>query len=75
MVPLKLPVPLPAVVLLSAMVGSCEVLQQIPLAVTADPPSKVMVPPPEAEVPVSAVMGRVVRDGTAMEVEKESSFP
>ena len=39
------PVPVPSVVLLSAVVGLALVLQQTPLAETAAPPSLVIFPP------------------------------
>ena len=48
----KLPKPAPSVVLLSAIVGLGIVLQQTPLAVTADPPSSVIFPPMVADVVV-----------------------
>ncbi len=41
----KLPVPLPSLVLLSFTVGFGLVLQQTPLAVMAAPPSSVILPP------------------------------
>ena len=44
----KLPVPLPSVVLELLVVGFDEVLQQTPLAVTVDPPSDVTLPPQTA---------------------------
>jgi hypothetical protein len=46
----KLPVPVPSEVLVPAVVGVVEVLQQTPRAVIAAPPSLVMFPPPLAEV-------------------------
>ena len=49
---IKLPVPLPSVVLLLETVGLAEVLQQTPLAVTEEPPSEVTIPPPVAPVEV-----------------------
>ena len=48
----KLPVPLPSVVLLSAVVGLEEVLQHTPRAVTIEPPSSVIFPPLCAELSV-----------------------
>ena len=41
----KLPVAVPSVVRLFAVVGSCEVLQHIPLAVMVPPPLFVIFPP------------------------------
>jgi hypothetical protein len=58
-------VPVPSVVLLSAVVGFAEVPQQIPLAVILLPPSLVMLPPPVAVALVMFIISRVVRDGTA----------
>lgn len=49
----KLPVPLPFVVLEFAVVGLGEVLQQTPRAVTVAPPSLVILPPVEAVVDVT----------------------
>ena len=49
----KLPVPVPFVVYLSAIVGVPDVFQQTPLAVTEAPPSEVTFPP---LVAVEAVM-------------------
>ena len=46
---LNSPVPLPSEVIVSAMVGVISVLQQMPRAVTAAPPSEVMLPPQRAE--------------------------
>jgi len=42
----KIPVPVPFEVWLLAIVGLADVFQQIPLAVTAEPPSEVTLPPP-----------------------------
>jgi len=44
----NVPVPVPFVVLLLAVVGFVVVLQQTPLAVMAEPPSLVIDPPDEA---------------------------
>ena len=41
----KLPTPVPSLVLLLAIVGFVDVLQQIPRPVTVAPPSEVMFPP------------------------------
>ena len=46
----KVPIPVPSAVKLLANVGLILVLQQIPLTVTGDPPSDVIVPPLEAVV-------------------------
>ena len=48
----KLPVPVPSLVLLFAVVGPVAVFQQTPLAVIAAPPSNVIFPPLEADVNV-----------------------
>jgi hypothetical protein len=57
------PVPVPLLVLLPAMVGLGDVFQQTPLAVTADPPSLVTLPPAEAVVQVIALTTNVVTVG------------
>lgn len=59
----KLPVPVPSVVLLSLVVGLVDVLQQTPLAVTEVPPSEVTFPPLEALVGVIEDIGVVVTMG------------
>ena len=69
------PVPLPSVVLLSAVVGLADVLQQTPRAVTADPPSEVTFPPLDAVVEVMPVTAVVVTVGAAVVVEKPTSDP
>ena len=46
----NVPVPVPLIVLLLAVVGFCVVLQHIPLAVTLPPPSLVTLPPLVAAV-------------------------
>ena len=61
----KVPVPVPSVVLESEVVGLAEVLQQTPLAVTAAPPSEPIFPPDEAEVDVTEPGAVVVIDGRA----------
>ena len=63
----KLPVPLPSVVWLSAVVGFCEVLQHTPRAVTVAPPSEVTLPPQVAEVSVTLLTAAVVTEGTCAE--------
>ena len=69
------PVPVPSVVLLSAVVGLPAVLQQTPRAVTADPPSELTFPPPEAVVAVMPVTDAVVTIGAAVVVVKPESDP
>jgi len=56
-------VPEPSAVLLFAVVGFAEVLQQTPRAVTAAPPSAVILPPLCAVVPVMEVTAVVVKVG------------
>ena len=58
------PVPVPSVVLLSAVVGFCNVLQQTPRAVIAPPPSLVIFPPVLADVPVIADTAVVEIEGS-----------
>ncbi len=53
--PLKLPVPVPFVVLLSLIVGILFLLQHIPREVTPVPPSFVTLPPEIADVFVISV--------------------
>jgi len=60
----KLPVPVPSVVLLSERSGVGPVLQQTPRAVTAAPPSEVIFPPLEAEFAVIALGDKVFIVGT-----------
>ena len=48
----KLPEPVPSVVILFETVGEDEVFQQIPRAVTGDPPSSVILPPLVIDVEV-----------------------
>ena len=61
----KLPVPVPSEVLLSDVVGSTDVLQQTPRAVTAAPPSDVISPPLDAPVAVREDTAVVVTVGIA----------
>ena len=56
------PEPGPSVVLLSAVVGFCNMAQQTPRTVTAPPPSLVILPPVLAVVPVIA-------DAAVVEIE------
>lgn len=63
----KIPVPVPSVVLVDkAMVGLAAVLQQTPRAVTAALPSAVTLPPPAAVAMVIAVIAVVVTVGSAV---------
>jgi hypothetical protein len=61
---LKLPVPDPSFVKLSESPGIESALQQIPLAMTGDPPSEVMIPPHFAVVSPMSAIADVVRTGT-----------
>ena len=67
------PVSLPSVVWLSEVVGSADVLQQTPRAVTESPPSAVTLPPPDAVVEVMEVIVAVVTVGVFKVVKVESS--
>jgi hypothetical protein len=62
----KLPVPVPLVVLLLAVVGVELVLQQTPRTVTVDPPSEVMVPPLCTVVDAIMATEAVVTEGTSV---------
>jgi hypothetical protein len=73
--PVKVPVPDPLLVLLSAIVGLVVVLQQTPLAVTGAPPSSVILPPLVAVTAVIADAAVVVIDATPSRVVKLTSFP
>ena len=66
------PVPVPLVVLLSAVVGLADVLQQTPRAVTLAPPLEVTFPPPDAVVEVIDVIVAVVTVGVVRVVKEES---
>jgi hypothetical protein len=59
----KFPVPAPSIVLLLAVVGLAETLQQTPLEVTSAPPSFVTLPPDKAVVELTPVMDAVVITG------------
>jgi hypothetical protein len=61
---IKVPVPVPSVVIESAIVGFAEVLQQTPLAVIAAKPSFVIFPPLVAVVVVMEDVTVVVRVGS-----------
>ncbi len=71
----KVPVPVPSLVLLPAMVGLAVVAQHTPRAVIAPPPSAVMVPPLVAVVLAKDVIAAVVRTGSAVSVVNEILFP
>ena len=65
----KEPAPVPSFVCESAIVGFCEVLQQIPRAVTLAPPSLVTLPPQLAVLEVIAEIVAVVSLGKARVVK------
>ena len=71
----KLPVPVPSVVLLFAVVGLADVLQQTPLAVIEAPASDVTFPPLDALVEVIEDIAEVVTVGAVVEVVKVRSLP
>ena len=71
----KVPDPVPSVVLELAVVGFWTVLQQTPLAIIAAPPSVVIFPPLEAVVLVIAVSTVVVRVGKVANVVAVTSLP
>jgi hypothetical protein len=72
----KIPVPDPSVVELCAVVGLLLVDQQIPLAVTAVPPSEVIFPPDTADVRVIELTAVVVSVGTwSARLVNETSLP
>ena len=64
----KLPVPVPLVVLLLAVVGFADVLQQTPRDAMVAPPSEVIFPPLEAVVEVIDVKGVVLTVGDVVSV-------
>ena len=65
----KIPVPVPLIVLVdNAIVGFAVVAQQTPRAVTVAPPSLVILPPLVAVVIVMAVVVAVVIVGNAVDV-------
>jgi hypothetical protein len=65
----KIPVPVPSVVVFKApMTGFAVVAQHTPLAVTVPPPSAVIFPPEAAVVKVIAVTAVVVTVGTTIAV-------
>jgi hypothetical protein len=74
---INIPVPAPSCVQLSAVVvvGSDEILQQIPLSVTAAPPYDMTSPPPDAVVaaiPVIAVVAMVGSVGVVCGIHEEN---
>ena len=66
---------MPSEVLSSATVGSADVLQQMPLAVTEAPPLNVTFPPLEPPVAVIEVTAVVVTVGVLKAVVKLTSAP
>ena len=72
----KMPVPVPSVVLESVVVGFADVAQQEPLAVIVPPPLSVIFPPEAAVVSVIELAAIVVRVATTTGlVVNETSFP
>src|SRR5664280_640626 len=71
----KLPFAVPSLVYEPVIEGLCEVLQHIPLLITADPPFEVIFPPDVAVVRVTEEAGVVVKDGKSAAVIKVNSFP
>ena len=72
----KLPVPVPSVVLLLLIVGAVDVLQHTPRAVTVAPPSEVIFPPAVAVFNPIVDGVAVVRVSTAVcAVVNETSLP
>ena len=71
----KLPVPIPSVVMELSTVGPVVVAQQIPLTVIAAPPLEVIVPPETAVVRVIDEGAVVVRVAVVVVVVNERSFP
>ena len=74
---LKTPMPEPSVVLLFAMVGFAEILQQTPRAITEALPPAVILPPLCAVAPVMKVTAVVVKMGRTgvVVVVKLTSLP
>ena len=72
----KLPVPVPSVVLLGPVAtGPVEVPQHTPRAVIVAPPSEVMFPPEVAVVLVTEEASAVVSTGTTERVVNVTSAP
>ena len=69
------PVPVPSLVVLSAVVGVPPVFQQTPRTVTASPPSAVTLPPDAAAVGVMLEIAVVVTVGSVVLVVNETSLP
>ena len=65
----------PSVVWLPVISGYCVSLQHTPLAVTAAPPSEIILPPDVAVVLVISVTSVVVTEGRATGVVKVISPP
>lgn len=71
----KIPVPVPLDVVLSAVVGFVVVDQHTPLAVTVAPPSYVTLPPDTADVDVIELTVVVVTVGRIASVVKVTWLP
>jgi hypothetical protein len=72
----KLPAPVPSVVLELLVVGDGVVAQQTPFSVIAAPPSVEILPPDDAELSVIEVTATVVRVGaTGALVVNTTSLP
>lgn len=69
----KLPVPVPFIVLLLLIVGFCEVLQHTPRAVTVAPPLEVTLPPQVAVVQAMSPTAFVVTVGKVGVVKLRSA--
>jgi hypothetical protein len=70
---IKLPVPVPSVVLEQPIVGFTVVAQHTPLTVTAPPPSVVMVPPEIADDKVIKVVEVVDREANSLNLMQEDN--
>jgi hypothetical protein len=75
MEPLNVPEVVPSVVLLSAVVGVAEVLQQIPDTVITDPPLEAIVPPEVAAYLVILLAAVVLSVGATASVVNLVSAP
>lgn len=71
----KLPVPVPSDVLVFEAVGPDKVFQQTPLAVTAAPPSDVILPPLVADAELTAEITVVEITGKIAGVVTVNSLP
>ena len=67
--------PLPSDVVLSAVVGFCDVLQHTPLEVTVVPPAEITFPPDVAPLDVMFVNVVVVTVGGSVPAVKLTSLP